>query len=267
MPQYNKTDKIFHAISQVLAKTNRAFLEARPDDSHTNLSFDPVFKRLNSRFFEAAKGKRMLSLDIEKMQLILLNEKLQPLNDVPVVAVEQKQINQVEQQLAEIFSLTGLNTTEFLKPMHYEIPDYGLSDSALPKLSHEDKTDWMHYRTLANNTCNFVNDALQQNTEIRIWPHHFDTGVYLPLNTGPGIGFGLAMYDDIGKDAYFYLAGYNSTGFDYEKITPLTHGSWQITSGFKGAVLPLSDIDKSKEEQNVTTFIRESLRWYLKQEG
>ena len=57
-----------------------------------------------------------------------------------------------------------------------------------------------------------LNHFLQTNVEARIWPHHFDTGIYAMPNEDIGLGFGLAMNDGLVGEPYFYLAAYKSEG-------------------------------------------------------
>ena len=45
----------------------------------------------------------------------------------------------------------------------------------------------------ANRSSNQLLGYAQADSEVRIWPEHFDTGVYFEYNGTIGIGFGLVL--------------------------------------------------------------------------
>ncbi len=109
-------------------------------------------------------------------------------------------------------------------------------------------------RKNANQACYDLLGYLQCESEVRIWPHHFDTGIYTPINDQLGIGFGLAMRDEMVGAPYLYFSAYglNDHTLDYAEFEPLTNGHW-INQDWKGAVLPF---DYFQEEQ-IQLFLKE----------
>ena len=57
--------------------------------------------------------------------------------------------------------------------------------------------EWMEWRTLGNEACKKILKILNVEGNIRIWPHHFDTGIYVAANLNLNIGFGFAMEDEL----------------------------------------------------------------------
>ncbi len=114
--------------------------------------------------------------------------------------------------------------------------------------------------------CGFVNKLLDVDGEIRIWPHHFDTGIYVLSRPGMHIGFGLAMADALSGSPYFYMAGYpTQDGLDYSKIPSLNTGRWEIGEHWNGAILPIPSIQKdSVEEMHITIkqFVTETMNFF-----
>ncbi len=52
MQAYIKTDRQLHWLSQVIAKINRTYVPKKNDDSHTNLYFDNLGKRITGRWID-----------------------------------------------------------------------------------------------------------------------------------------------------------------------------------------------------------------------
>jgi hypothetical protein len=156
---------------------------------------------------------------------------------------------------------------EFFRPLHFEIPDYKIQKLNREDISEEGHKSWIHYRDLANAACQNMLDYLQWEGEIRIWPHHFDTGIFAQVTADLGLGFGLAMEDAMVGDAYFYMSGYHGESpISYLNLKQLSAGKWEIGEHWKGAVLPLNAIrDSSSKEalSMIQLFIQETTGWFI----
>ena len=139
--------------------------------------------------------------------------------------------------------------------MHYRVRNKMSSLDALyntaEAIADEEIRLWKMYRSLANLACDNLMSHLKSKSEIRIWPHHFDTGIYVGPSTQIGIGFGLAMEDSIVGTPYFYYSGYGLDGYsiDYTNFQVLKIGKWIVQENWKGAVLPLQDLEDKKQEK------------------
>lgn len=113
-------------------------------------------------------------------------------------------------------------------------------------------------RTLAQSTLASFLKNHNLKSEIRVWPHHFDTGAYTILNDDFALGLGLAVPDSLVNEHYFYISGnkahltVNTSTFD-----SLTLGKW-INNGYKGAVLPASKLN----EKMALSFLNEAYTAY-----
>lgn len=147
----------------------------------------------------------------------------------------------------------------FLKAMHYEIPDYGFKEEVIKKWKSADLDLWIKYRHLANEACALLANHLNKAVAIRIWPHHFDTGIYMELNKQTGVGFGWAMADDKVNEGYFYFSAYglNDTKINYDSVSNLSAGRWITGNEWNGAVLGMS----VAHPQNIVVFLREVSQW------
>ncbi|GAB4301378.1 MAG: hypothetical protein Kow0098_29500 [Ignavibacteriaceae bacterium] len=257
MPEYSNTDQQIHFICQVIAKVNRSLVPEREDDSHTNLFFDSLSNRIYGRWFTVNSNKYILFFDLNSQSISLQNQYYQILQSVKIY---RKKITDLETELSSVLKKIGVTESNLMAPLHFEIPDYPFSNSAFENFSEDKLQEWIKYRTLANTACYTLLGHLQSESEVRIWPHHFDTGIYSEINDKTGIGFGLAMKDEMVGEPYFYFSGYglNEHAVDYTRAKPLSKGRW-ITEGWKGGVLPLSQAD----EESIYTFLKETTEWAL----
>jgi len=262
MNNYIQVDQQLHRLCQIIAKVNRTFIKKKPDDSHTNLGFNHNQGRIEGRWIETEKGKIRLILRLADVCFVWMNEREE---SVQTVSTAKKSIEEIESQLKKGLEESGLDGSDFQAPMHYEMPEYSFSDQPVSLLSRLALNEWVHWRSIANEACQYLINAYNRKEEIRIWPHHFDTGIYMDLNNGLGIGFGLAMKDTMVGAPYFYATCYPDEGIpDYSDTPDLGNGRW-IVQQWHGAVLSLQDLQsKSKPvaKAEIQQFINETMGWY-----
>lgn len=264
MQEYQKTDEQIHWLSQVIARVNRAYVPEKEDDGHTSLSYDAVGNRLLGRWIGRPDGNIILSLNLHSLSFEWMNDSMGILDEVPVL---NRSIDQIVSAVALYPGSVSLDTARVYRPLHFEIPDYGIESLKSTDVSEEGIRAWSGYRDLANRVCQDVLSHLQADSEVRIWPHHFDTGIYSVVNKRLGLGFGLAMKDPMVGMPYFYMAGYGkSIQISDDQVPLLSAGHWETGASWKGAVLPLYGFpDPSGQEasERVRTFIREAISWYI----
>ena len=119
-------------------------------------------------------------------------------------------------------------------------------------------------RILANISIEHFLYSESLTSNIRVWPHHFDTGAFVVLDdsSNKSIGLGMAIPDSVVDDHYFYMSGYNGhDGINTSGFKKLSKGEWK-DDGFKGAVLPTSAIT----ENEAVKFLKESFAQYISTE-
>jgi hypothetical protein len=259
MQEYNNMDQHIHQLSQTIAKFGRSFVEVKKDDSHTNLRFDFVGRRIFGRWANINNHYLVLTLNIDSQDFQLLDPHFQEIASFKIVGKTQ---DEVESDIAQFLTQDlEVNEDDFLKAMHFEIPTYNFKNDTIQKWSTDSLTQWMNYRFLANQACVLFIDYLNVEAEIRIWPHHFDTGVYTEVNNKIGLGFGWAMADGMMDEAYYYFSvyGLNNNTVNYASIEPLSAGKWITGEQWNGAVLPLSEANIA----NIQSFLRDTSKWAL----
>ena len=261
MQEYNYVDQQVHRLSQIIAKVNRTYVTSREDDGHTNLYFDPLDHRVLGRWVAAGSKKMILTIDLQRLTLEWLDHMHQVQFSIPILG---KSIGQLELAVESSLSDLGINPDGFRQPMHYSMPAYPQSDQVIHRLDPNALAKWERIRALANHACFDLLGYLQTPAEVRIWPHHFDTGVYVEPNKQMGLGFGLAMRDDMVGTPYFYLSVYalGNGPVHYDAATELVFGSWISEKNWQGAVLRLEEVNLRGPE-SVRSFQMEVLRRYL----
>ncbi|MDX2303141.1 MAG: hypothetical protein NW226_10090 [Microscillaceae bacterium] len=265
MQDYTQTDQQIHWLCQIIAKANRSYVPKKEDDSHTNLFFDVLGNRIIGRWIKTSSGKIILSLNLENLRLEWLGDHLQVLQSVASVG---KSDLEIIRELTQEVQKRGLQPADFSEKLHFEITEYPFSQTPVQFIPQEHIQVWKHWRQLANEACLWVLGYLQADGEIRIWPHHFDTGIYVPANDRVSIGFGWAMEDSLAGAPYFYVAGYAPQGsLDYQELPELQTGKWETGGHFKGAILSLNEmtnLNRDILEKALFEFLQKTIGFFLK---
>ncbi len=264
MQEYIKTDQQIHWLSQAIAKVNRTYVKQEEDDSHTNLYFDPLSRRILGRWVDSPAGRIILVLDLNSFRFHWLDHQMRSAASAPG---SDASVVEIERELAEYPASLGMDTNGLFRKLHFQIPEYKINRIAEEDFSMEGIRQWTYYRELANEASLSLLGYLQAQSEIRIWPHHFDTGIYIQLSPETGLGFGLAMKDSMIGEPYFYMAAYSGEGsIAYDQLPELSHGRWITGEDWKGAVLPLGDIPLLAYEQAkevIGIFIMNTSEWFV----
>jgi hypothetical protein len=264
MQEYTKTDQQLHWMCQTIAKANRTYVLRQEDDSHTNLYFDRIGNKIVGRWIETALEKRILSLNLSNLHFELLNESLESILSVSSIG---KNSQEIEQELADGMKALGLDPNGFMDKLHFEIPSYPFANEPIQEIDATNMEEWKHYRHLVNEACAMVMGHLQVSGEIRIWPHHFDTGIYITPNEKIGIGFGLAMEDPMAGSPYFYVSGYPiNSEISFTDLNELDTGRWEVDGPWKGAIVPLSeikDLSAADQQKSIMAFSKTVLNWFV----
>lgn len=259
MQDYNHADIWLHQASQHLALINKAFQAQKADDSHTTLHYDPIHQRLVGQWVRNKEHKYLPTLDLKRLRLQWINLEFVPLAGLQLTeAFDRQQTSSFTELIPELDA--SLVPTQ----MHYEMPSYETSELAPSETS---LATWQNYRRLALNASYEIIRLLGVSDPVHIWPHHFDTGIYVPVQGQQGIGYGLAMADSMQIGPYFYMASYDENGMINPNILSRlepNQGTWIKEGDWTGAVLPISLLETSKNISELLTYwIQKSLYSFL----
>jgi hypothetical protein len=234
-----------YLAAQYLAAAGIQFVEKKQDDSHTNVGFDKnsgclITHPLSENGDELRFNYNTFSLEWKSK------------NETTTLALNGKSHEEVLTWLNEKAKLY-LNK-EYIYSFHYE-GTYPITASYVFKLSDAARlNELLELRALAQSTLELFVEENKLDSSIRIWPHHFDTGIYdLLPSTEVTVGLGLAIPDTLCDDFYLYASGYkNNKGIDPSNFSALKNGTWK-NDGFTGAILPASNVDMTA----ATAFFKE----------
>ncbi|WP_055444867.1 hypothetical protein [Lacinutrix himadriensis] len=222
-------EKQMHLAAQYLAAAGISFLEKKADDSHTNLGFNTENGCLSTHAL--SDDGDVLCLDYEKFALVWKSEK-----ESITFLLDGVTHAEVLQWLSD--TSKAFLDKKYQYTFHYDLP-YNIDDTFTFQLEDAAKLKaLMQLRVLAQCVLQEIDTKLNLNASIRIWPHHFDTGIYSPLpNSDITIGLGLAIPDNVSNTHYLYISGYqNGNKIDTDSFPKLASGAWK-SNGFTGAIL------------------------------
>ncbi len=248
-----ETIKALHIAAQYLAAAAISFIPPKSDDSHTNLGWDANENKLRTHVFGRNKNHVALNLqtgNIEWYEGKRITQVLDIEDSTHINNIEWFKAQGVKHELKQVYQYK----------FHYELPYQKLKDQAIFIFKGTIVQEFAERLSVAQAALtNFVNEN-NLNASIRVWPHHFDMGIYAEIDQKKAVffGAGLAIPDTVVDDLYFYAAGYkNGETISTKSFTPLTHGKWP--TNWHGAVLASSQVDVIR----ATKFFKETADAFL----
>ena len=212
--------KDIHLAAQFLATAGISFVRKEDDDSHTNMGWSIEKQELYSRLLSEKEGQ--LSLNLKTFSLVWTRgDKKSEFALNGKTHLEARTWVKTETK-ASIFMI-------YIYHLHYELPYPAISDDYVYKLSS--KPEMKKVANLFDVSQVAFEKVLKKQeleSELRVWPHHFDMGAYATIRDSLALGFGLAIPDDKVDDFYYYVSGYEGKdSIETEGFKTLSIGEWQ----------------------------------------
>ena len=239
-----------HLAAQYLAAAGISFLEKKDDDSHTNLGFNIEDSTLESH---------LLSENGDQLCLSYNDFSLQWKSKTGTVSFDLDGATHQDVLIWLADTSKAHLGKEYTYNLHYDLP-YSINNSYVFQLkSTEELQELIQLRTMAQLSLEKINKDFGENADIRIWPHHFDTGIYSQfLNNDIYLGLGLAIPDSLSDYHYLYISGYKENNIiNPSHFNPLKKGEWK-SDGFKGAILSALNLT----EADAVDFFKEAINQY-----
>jgi hypothetical protein len=250
------------AVQPVMAFADCA-LEHVSDDSQANLGWRDDFEAMVGR--QRPDGLSA-GLRIFDMTLLVFDGGGAVIEDV---ALEGRSIDWAVSWLEEVVAVrTHPRTTRPIRIRDYEMPEHPVASgtpfnvdrpSAYPELAR-----WFANGDLALNELTSSDEGW---SEVRCWPHHFDLGTLISLESsgdasnGRSVGVGLSPGDTWYSEPYFYVNPYGLADPPTDGPALESGGRWH-TDGWFGAVLTATAIVANpggSQESAVSSFLRSAV--------
>ena len=241
-----------HQASQYLAAAAINYLDKRDDDSHSNLNWEGDKKCIESRRLN--EEGLLLALCLENWNLAFKTED-RIIEELSLMSASHKDILN---WIRNCFKDFGFPSFKF--NFHYELPYPKITDNYLFETVDSIFVD--SYSSKLTMSKDAIQEFLQRNSlqsEVRIWPHHFDLGFFTEINNELSLGGGMAIPDAVSENFYLYASVYRG----HESLSPpnsmLAKGRW-VSGEFTGAILPFIDL----ELKDIRHFYNEVREIFLK---
>ncbi len=227
-----------HKAAQYLAAAGISFIDKKTDDSHTNVGWNVSESRMETHVF--GDGLK-LGLNLKNQRLELLK------NDVVISFLDLGNFNHKEiiQWITEQAVQNNVSKP-YVYSFHYDLPYGEITDDYTFSFKEEDLK-------IVSSELSKAQDVFEQflklenlESPIRVWPHHFDLGIYAALNAENSfMGAGLAIPDSLVDDLYFYASGYkNGVAIKTKSFGKMQEGEWR--SDWNGATLASQGVGVEK---------------------
>lgn len=260
--EFNEVDGAIHQVAQMMSLSARNLIPPKADSSHINLKWDDNGKVLLGRTFTINGGPPVHML-------------FNPISfEVSFASGTDKLLSSLKMNGKNFSDYVAWWESELLKmgikkEFSKVLPDNFAPTQTIKKPVASLIDAWMSLRSQANDVFEALNNISGHECEIRIWPHHFDTGVYYVIKLESGeashaIGAGLAIADKISAQPYYYMYGWRNEGeIDFSHAPQLSHGRW-ITEDWKGAIYPVFETGQMADKEEIIVFF-ETAYSYLSQ--
>lgn len=247
-----KTIEHIHLAAQYLAAAGISFLDKAQDDSHTNVGWNSSEARMETHVFNA---DNQLAINVKTAHLEWLKSGL-----------KESEMNLQGSKHSDILVWISDQVTnneipkKFDYQFHYELPYANITNDYIFDFNAEALVDISNRLDLGQQVFEDFISTNKLDSPIRIWPHHFDLGIYTSLNKDASIrmGAGLAIPDSLVDDLYYYASGYNNGSAVVTKdFSGLTNGDWR--ADWNGATLASSGL----EIDTAINFLNETKNTFL----
>jgi len=256
-----------HRGAQFISMIGKHFVVNESDDSHTNMEWLAAHQVLAGRWVTDGNAPLRLAIRPRTLDLVFFDENFNAIDEFSLNG------NSKDSALAwarDALSNAGLKGENLMMDLHYDIPHHETDDGMAFQLADQPLFDSIVI--IRSNADLILREAIRGRktaSEVRIWPHHFDTGSYIPVGFDESgaatrsFSIGYAIPDGAIDEPYFYVTAWSAgVEMDYANLPDLSEGEWLHTP-FHGAILRMSSIlavtDRSDQGRLVSTFLEEAI--------
>lgn len=234
-----------HHLAQYLSAFGGSYLPEKEDHSHTNLGWDIEKSSLVSREYKGIH----LELEYPGLMLYMIRDGHRHALD-PLGAP----LRDVGSWIRETLTSLGADPAPYSLDMGFTL---NTEEDVFISLDNNDEKILLQLteeRNIAQRALEQFRETTELTcSEIRVWPHHFDTGMLMYTEEkGTIYGLGYAPADENSGVPYFYAYLQSDNPADYSGLPDITPASWHINQ-WKGAIIP---VDRALDLQVITRFYK-----------
>jgi len=246
-----------HHAAQIAVSAAISYIAARPDDSHTALTWSAPLGALTTEPITGVRPFR-IGLRVEDLTLHVVARSGVATR---AFALPGRTSADAHTWLGDVAAEAGLDPARLTSRKHYTIPAHPVGAGAPFSLG-----DGMHFAELArywSNAAAFLEEIVRATPgagPVRTWPHHFDIASLIELagTTRRTIGVGQSPGDDSYAEPYWYVGPYPYPATT--DLPALSDGGHWHTAGWFGAALPASAyVDADNQRAQVAAFVESAV--------
>jgi len=243
-----------HRGVQFVSMVGKHYLEHQADDSHTNMEWLADQRLLAGRWISGEKGRFRLAVAPSTLELAFLDEHS---NASSGFQLDGRTKDEVLEWVRKGLQEQGLDQNALKMDLHYDVPVHETDEGAPFRLFDQSVFDEAtRVRENAERVLHIFRRRFDTASELRVWPHHFDSGSYIPVSfdeAGSAIksfSIGYAIPDGTVDEPYFYVTTWSAkSDNEYVDLPQLSSGEW-LLSPFQGAILRLSEIESAAHAES-----------------
>ncbi len=247
------------AVQLVMAFADNA-IERLPDDSQANLGWRDGIEAMVGRQRPDGLSAGLRTSDTT---LLVFDREGALAEDF---SLEGQTIGSAVSWLEEVVAArTGAPTTRPIRIRDYEMPEHPVATGAVFAVDNPPVfAELARWFANGNRAMQGLTSRDEGWAEVRCWPHHFDLGTVISLessgdaSSGRSIGVGLSPGDASYPEPYFYVNPYGLADQPADGPALESGGRWH-TDGWFGAVLSATcilEISEDSRESAVSSFLR-----------
>ena len=223
-----------HHAAQVANAPAMSYLPPAPDDSHTNFGWSADLRAFVSQRVTLPEPRRFAVRPAD-LTLLALDDAGRTASTFPLAGATLAHAHAWARQ--ECAAAHG-DPARYTDRKHYEIPGHAVSTGAAFGADADALSGLARLWGNVVPLLDAVAESQLGSSSVRLWPHHFDVGLILTLDTRRSIGVGFTPGDHYYDEPYWYVSPY-PTPVTSARPTLSGGGHWHDHEFFS-AVLPWS---------------------------
>lgn len=228
----NTIQNKFHHLSQYLAAFSNSFLTKREDDSQSALIWSIEKSALQSQ------EVKDIYIELNYKDVVLKIYQNNEYKELDILGLTQSSI---DSWIRETISDYGLSAGNFHYNLGFKLEADFDTFVALDTDDEKIIFQLIEERNIAQRALENLKSSHKNASIIYVWPHHFDTGMLIPIDKEKGLGLGYAIADtEVNKLPYYYAYAWSNNTINYAQLPNLKKGNW-VLGNWNGAIISVDD--------------------------